>query len=643
MAELKKKNGGQIISTVFIYCILCTFFIKCMQGYTYFRRMKRHFAALFLIILLTIFSTFIIQHGKSKEVLSVVTPTKLAIDFNNDKIISNEEFICVDGVESFSLEPNDAFISKYSSKFNLTYKDIISLGFLAQEYAQKTLLSKKVSVKFTQKVTPDCRYANIKINSKDYSELLSNSGFGIKSERIPAQYKFNKNLEQSKTLNLVILNHHSNKFHELNCEYGKQAHDQVIIPFNQLPKDAIPCRFCHKEKEKKHKKISQNIYNIPNILSPELIHSEGNITLFYTDYTRQLKPNNKCQTSECKAFINLVNNAKEKIDIAIYGYDEVPAITQSLINAKSRGVKIRFVYDEAHNSANTFYKNNEIIKKLADENKSDKNTVAAKSNILMHNKFIIFDNSIVFTGSMNFSKTGLSGYDENNVLIINSKEIANLYTEEFEQMLSGKFHKDKNKHSLSNRFQLGKSELEIYFSPQDKSSHRIIQIINNARKYIYVPTFLITHEKISEALINAHKRGIDVKIIIDANSTSTTNTKHSKLRDSGIPLKTENYAGKMHSKTMIIDDEYIIMGSMNFSNSGENKNDENMVVITNQNLAKNYAEFFMYLWKMIPDKYLKFNAKPESRDSIGSCTDGVDNNFNSKIDAEDEGCIKTSL
>ena len=133
---------------------------------------------------------------------------------------------------------------------------------------------------------------------------------------------------------------------------------------------------------------------------------------------------------------------------------------------------------------------------------------------------------------------------------------------------------------------------------------------------------------------------MDVKIIIDANSTSTQNTKHTVLRQNGIPLKTENYAGKLHSKTMIIDEKYIIMGSMNFSNSGENKNDENMLVITNNKLAKNYSQFFEYLWKMVPDKYLKINAKPESKDSIGSCFDRIDNNFNGKIDSADEGCKK---
>ena len=47
---------------------------------------------------------------------------------------------------------------------------------------------------------------------------------------------------------------------------------------------------------------------------------------------------------------------------------------------------------------------------------------------------------------------------------------------------------------------------------------------------------------------------------MDANNVYSRNTKHALLRSSGIPLKIENYAGKMHSKTMIIDDEYLILG-----------------------------------------------------------------------------------
>ena len=89
---------------------------------------------------------------------------------------------------------------------------------------------------------------------------------------------------------------------------------------------------------------------------------------------------------------------------------------------------------------------------------------------------------------------------------------------------------------------------------------------------------------------------------------------------------------------MIVDDEYTIIGSMNFSNSGENKNDENIIVIKDSEIAKFYKEFFLYQWSQIDDKWLKSNVRAEGKDSIGSCYDGIDNNYDGFIDLEDQAC-----
>ena len=183
------------------------------------------------------------------------------------------------------------------------------------------------------------------------------------------------------------------------------------------------------------------------------------------------------------------------------------------------------------------------------------------------------------------------------------------------------------------------TNLEIYFSPQDKCIvNAVVPYINRAEKYIYIPTFVLTDKNVTSALINAKKRGVDVKIIIDALNASVQHSKHKELRNGGVLVKTENYAGKMHSKSMIIDDKYIILGSMNFSYSGENKNDENMLVIQNPKLAQEYRDFFLYQWNKIDDKWLKLNARAEGKDSLGSCSDGLDNNYDGHTDMEDPAC-----
>ena len=77
---------------------------------------------------------------------------------------------------------------------------------------------------------------------------------------------------------------------------------------------------------------------------------------------------------------------------------------------------------------------------------------------------------------------------------------------------------------------------------------------------------------------------------------------------------------------------------MNFSKSGENKNDENVLIIEDTTLAKAYRGFFEYLWKKIPERYLQHSVRAEGKYSIGSCSDGIDNNYNGKIDKDDIGC-----
>ncbi len=599
--------------------------------------MKNSLISIFLIIILGIFSCFITYQNQKSEVLEVYTPTKFGIDLNKDKIINTDkEIICADGIESFSLEPSEDFLDKYANKFNLSKIDIINMGYLAQEFSQKNILHKKVHLKLTNKISNECKYADIYSDNTNYKNLLAQSGFGVYNGEILNKDKYEKELSNSKKLNLVILNHHSNKYHTLDCEYGQKAHDKVILPIRYLPNDSKPCKFCHNFENKKHKiykyKLNTDIINLPKLPPPEITITDGNITIYHTNFTQHLKPDSLCKTNECIALINLINNSKESIDIAIYGYDEIANVTTALTNAKKRGVNIRFIYDENITKNQNFYKSNDIIKNLSSVYQSD------SENTIMHNKFVIFDDSIVFTGSMNFSKTGFSGYDQNDTAVIRSKEIARLYKKEFEQMLGGKFHKAKSKHNNSHIFNIGNSIVEIYFSPQDKSAKRIVQLINNSQKYIYMPIFLITHKDISNALILANKKGIDVKIIMDSNSTFTRNTKHEFLRKNNIALKCENYAGKLHSKSIIIDDKYVIMGSMNFSNSGENKNDENMLIINNPKFAKEFRQVFEYLWKMIPDKYLKYCPKAESPESIGSCFDGVDNNFNGLIDKQEAVC-----
>lgn len=584
--------------------------------------MKKHIALITILITFITFASFIKAQKSTNIVLNIVNPTTLQIDLNGNNVIDDNETICIPNTQSFSLELNNP------EKFdNLTADEVLGLAYLADEYSKNLLYLKPVKIQFNGVIKSECKEAEVFIENEKYSDKLYNSGLAQKNGTFATDAR-NEQLKRTSKLNLKILNLKSLKYHKTDCDYGVKSSDYIIIPQRQLPKEAQACKFC----SVKHNQ-SSTVNKKPNITP------KGKIKLILSDFTTHLKPSKKCFTEQCTILVNEIKNAKSSIDIATFSWDEIPEVQNALIKAKERGVTIRVVYDETSNG-NKYYKDIKKLVQLANNSKSDINqNSTATTNQLMHNKFIVFDNEKVMTGSMNFTSTGLSSFNANTIVLINSKEISKIYSQEFEQMLKGKFHNEKEAFLKKEEYFIENSAISIYFSPYDKAGDKIISLINSAKNYIYIPTFLITHKGISEALISAKNRGLDIKIIIDANNTSTRNTKHALLREKGVQVKTEIFAGKMHSKAMIIDDKYIITGSMNFSNSGENKNDENLLVIKNTELAKAYKEFFLYLWTKIPNKWMIQNARSESKDSIGSCSDGIDNDFDELTDKADNGCI----
>lgn len=590
--------------------------------------MKKYITIILLTLAFIAFCLLEYNRKNESKVLEIVSPDTIVVDINKNGRKDFDETICVADVESYKFDINDT--------------ETIGFWYLANQFALKNLQEKHVKLNFTGEKTSTCSYAHVNVNNKDYGQLLDKNNFNINNLN---EEKTKEQKDIINRMNLVIYNHKSKIVHKLDCKFGKLSHDAVILPFKQIIHEGRKCKYCmgegsdYKGKSEYKKQKSKQDFQarpIPKYYPNEIV--DGNFKLIISDHTNTLKPDDKCNFSMCKNFVQLINSSKSTIDIASYGFDNIPAVISALENAKKRGVKIRIVYDVNSSGQNTVYPETHNFLSSFDKNqlKNDYSKEKVKSSIIMHNKFAIFDKTTVFTGSMNFSRTGFSGFNSNSVLIINSLSSAKIFEHEFEQMFNGKFHQAKTEET-----QNYPGEYAIYFSPQDKViTNKIIPLVKEAQNYIYIPIFVITHEELTQALINAHNRGVDVKLITDATNAKISRSKVKILRKAGIPVKIENYAGKMHSKTIIIDDNYLILGSMNFSKSGENKNDENCVIIKNSKLTKFYKGFFEYMWTKIPDVYLKRYPMPESSESVGSCTDGVDNDFDGKIDSVDESCAK---
>lgn len=414
-----------------------------------------------------------------------------------------------------------------------------------------------------------------------------------------------------------------------------------------------------------------------------------NLEIIYNKPKTRFTPNGTTQSPIGKRLIELINSSKHSIDFAIYGFRNQPEVLRSLEAAQTRGVKIRGVVDASDKGIN-YYKDTpqlvSVIKTVVtdyhyeQENRNSDfsappwckrpagfagplqclgydvgngcilSAQASRSkfenlNSIMHNKFFIFDGRIVWTGSSNISDSGTGGYNANVAAVINSQEVADAYRTEFNQMYEKTlFHKSKQTLLPLNTFKVDDSFVTLAFSPQeDPIRSQIEPLVMGAKSSINIAVFYLTHKHITRALIDARRRGVKVRVIIDATSAENGYTKHTILRRAGVPVKVENWGGKMHMKAASFDGKHLVLGSMNWTSAGVYKNDENTLVVESKEHTAKFDSYFESIWNLIDDRYLTDRPYPESVASIGSCTDGMDNNFNDLIDVKDPGCRNSSV
>jgi phosphatidylserine/phosphatidylglycerophosphate/cardiolipin synthase-like enzyme len=132
--------------------------------------------------------------------------------------------------------------------------------------------------------------------------------------------------------------------------------------------------------------------------------------------------------------------------------------------------------------------------------------------------------------------------------------------------------------------------LEVYFSPHGGCTDAIIRELDNAQSTILVQTYSITSAPIAKALLNAHKRGIKVEVILDKSQRTQKYSSATFLSNQGIPTKIDAQHAIAHNKVMVIDDETVITGSFNFTKAADENNAENLLVIRDKKLAERYIK-----------------------------------------------------
>ena len=121
--------------------------------------------------------------------------------------------------------------------------------------------------------------------------------------------------------------------------------------------------------------------------------------------------------------------------------------------------------------------------------------------------------------------------------------------------------------------------VEVYFSPHGGCTDAVVREIRAAKTSIRVLAYSFTSTRIADALIDAHRRGVDVKVIFDKKESRESYSLIGPLHGAGISVMTDGRHALAHNKVMILDDEVVLTGSFNYTKQAEHSNAENLLVI----------------------------------------------------------------
>jgi len=212
----------------------------------------------------------------------------------------------------------------------------------------------------------------------------------------------------------------------------------------------------------------------------------------------------------------------------------------------------------------------------------------------MHNKFIIIDDEVVWTGSMNPTYNGVYRNDNNVVVISRLPELVEDFKQEFNELWNGVYGGGAPvpypEITVNSTF-----SVEVYFAPEDDVEERIVEELASAKKAVYFATFVFTSKPIANVLIDKHDEGVVVNGIYESFQAGGYST-YSLLEAHGIEVVKDGNPAVMHHKFFVIDNYTVITGSFNPTRHANEANDENVIIIHNRLVAERFAVQFKTMW-----------------------------------------------
>jgi cardiolipin hydrolase len=278
--------------------------------------------------------------------------------------------------------------------------------------------------------------------------------------------------------------------------------------------------------------------------------------------------------------------AQSTIDVAQYLFSDQD-LADALVAAKKRGVQVRVIVDKGQaklkSSRDEYLAYNGIpVHRMG---------VGTAMGAKFHHKFAVIDDATVVTGSMNWSED-TEAWNYENVIILRDDAIAKAYSKEFDSLFTKGWGN------------VGSTQ-DVLFCPTGNAQSlekRIGAEMGDAKKEIVASIYLFTSWDIEAALVAALGRGVKVSVLVDAQQAGYGESLLYDLRKHGARLKLVKLHGsgilaeKFHDKYAVIDGQTVITGSFNWAPNQDRYGWDNLVVLHDATLAKNYLGDFAAIW-----------------------------------------------
>lgn len=282
---------------------------------------------------------------------------------------------------------------------------------------------------------------------------------------------------------------------------------------------------------------------------------------------------NQCQRDLRLILLEAIHKATKSIHLVMFGLSDNP-ILAAISQKTKKGLDVDVYYDP---------KGSPKVDLLLQGAKVH----PIMGNGLMHQKILVLDHETVFIGSANMTTSSLRMHD-NLVVGFVSPKIADFLEQETPHQ-SGYM-----------RAMVGGQDVEIWLLP-DPRGHALTDLrkkIKSASKSLRIALFTYTHPGLIEEVIAAHRKGVDVSVIIDMHSGLGASAKGiQQMKDEGIPIFISQGVQLMHHKFVWIDEQILLTGSANWTKAAFYKNSDCFLSLHPLNMEQ--KSFMKKLWRRL--------------------------------------------